>query len=324
MENHFYKLRKLCMLFVLLLSGSGLFAQNTAKESGQKSEIEPIDRIVVTGTKTAQSEQEVVANVEVIDSEEIAQMGAQNVAQVIENLPGASVVSQGARPAASLQGLGGEYVKVLVDGVEVVGESAGAVSLDTLPVSNVERIEIVRGPASVLYGSEAIGGVINIISKKEEDKPLFLEASQEAATNEVFNGRIFTGINQGPFYFSLSGSYDYDDGKKETVYDSENFTESYTSRGVKKNRIVKLPITQYLSGASFLGSIQPKFGLRGKAGFIEMSGLFSGHSNRFTSDPQKHEGSRFDERRLGAGLSGKWNIGEKMNLGGFGRWKRFD
>ncbi|WGK68586.1 TonB-dependent receptor [Candidatus Haliotispira prima] len=294
----------------------------------KQSDVE-VDRIVVTGSKTEQSEQEVVANVEIIDSEQIEQMGVQNLRQVIENIPGANIVKHGAS-AASLQGLGGEYVKILVDGVEVVGDSGNAVDLDTIPIGNAERIEIVRGPSSILYGSEAIGGVINIITKKEQKKPIYLEAAQEATSATAFNGRLFTGINLGLFYFSVAGSYDYDDGHRKTVYDSENFSESYqkydpaTRTYVPATKKIKLPIVHYLVPVNFLGSINPKIGLRGDMGFLELSGLYSKFSNSYTSDTEKHTGSNTEARRLEAGVSGKLKIQENINLGGFARWKYFD
>ncbi len=67
---------------------------------------------------------------------------------------------------ATLQGLGGEHVKVLIDGVPVIGRVNGSVDLSQLPLSEVERVEIVEGPMSVLYGTDAMGGVINLITRK--------------------------------------------------------------------------------------------------------------------------------------------------------------
>lgn len=101
-----------------------------------------------------------------MDRARIEASGATDLAGVLAMVPGVEV--QGGHPVGTgvyLQGLGSERVLVLVDGEPVVGRIAGEIDLTRLPVADVERVEVVKGPQSTLYGSEAMGGVINLITR---------------------------------------------------------------------------------------------------------------------------------------------------------------
>lgn len=104
-----------------------------------------------------------------IDDETVREVGARTLADVLERVPGASVTSSvGTGQEVSLDGLSAKHVLVLVDGRPVNGRVNDRVDVSRLPVSpsDIERVEVVRGPMSALYGSEALGGVINIITRR--------------------------------------------------------------------------------------------------------------------------------------------------------------
>ena len=129
--------------------------------------------IVVTGTRTKRLIKDSPVSTEVIQADEIRNIGAQNVGEVLEERAGIIVTQDGVRGgllSAQLQGLEDNHTLVLVDGAPVIGRIAGALDLSRVSVENIERIEIVKGAASALYGSEAVGGVINIITKNPEQK----------------------------------------------------------------------------------------------------------------------------------------------------------
>lgn len=130
-----------------------------------------LKEVVVTATKTEKQPQDVTQSVTVITSDEIRQSGATNVAEVMSTKAGVMVNEQGpvgALQSVTLRGSTYQQVLVLLDGKRLNSGSAGGYDLSELPVpmSAIERIEIVRGPASALYGSDAMGGVVNIITRK--------------------------------------------------------------------------------------------------------------------------------------------------------------
>ncbi len=125
-----------------------------------------LDRIVVTAARREQRLADVVAATELITREDIERSGATDLASVMLARTGVELaggVPAGA--AAMLQGLGSQRVLVLLDGQPVAGRIGGAFDASRIPTSSIERIEIVKGPQSTLYGTDAMGGVINVISR---------------------------------------------------------------------------------------------------------------------------------------------------------------
>lgn len=142
-------------------------------ELRMEEEVLESDEIVVTGTRTRRLIKDSPVSTEVIHADEIQNMGAQNIGEVLEERAGIIVTQDGVRGgmlSAQLQGLNDNHTLVLIDGAPVIGRIAGKLDLSRVSVQNVDRIEIVKGAASALYGSEAVGGVVNIITRKPEDK----------------------------------------------------------------------------------------------------------------------------------------------------------
>ena len=129
--------------------------------------------IVVTGTRTKRLIKDSPVTTEVIHADEIKSLGAENVGEVLEERAGIIITQDGARGgllSAQLQGLNDDHTLVLIDGAPLIGRIAGKLDLSRISVQNIDRIEIVKGAASSLYGSEAVGGVINIITRVPEEK----------------------------------------------------------------------------------------------------------------------------------------------------------
>lgn len=130
---------------------------------------ETLPDIVVTATRTAQSADATLASVSIITRQDIVRLQAQSLPDVLRGVAGLTISnSGGAGKAASvhLRGTNADHVLVLVDGVKVGSATLGTASFQDIPVQQIERIEIVRGPRASLYGSEAIGGVIQIFTRK--------------------------------------------------------------------------------------------------------------------------------------------------------------
>ncbi len=133
-----------------------------------------LEEVVVTATRTEESVLDVPQHVTVITEEDIKGSGSKNLAEVLSVHTGVSISDYG--PAGAIQSLSirgstSAQVLVLVDGMRAIGTHGGA-DLSLIPLENIERIEIVRGGTSALYGADAVGGVINIITKKETDDKL--------------------------------------------------------------------------------------------------------------------------------------------------------
>lgn len=127
-----------------------------------------LDSLIVTATRSAERLSQTARSVTVISAEDIAARGVQTVADALRGVPGLDVVrvgSLGATTSIFTRGTESDHTVVLIDGVKV-NLAGGAIDLADLPVDNVERIEVVRGSVSTLYGSSAIGGVVHIVTKR--------------------------------------------------------------------------------------------------------------------------------------------------------------
>lgn len=126
-----------------------------------------LDATVITAARREQKLKDAVVPIELVSRAEIERSGATDVASVLSEQLGVQL--EGGLPAGSgvqLQGLGTNRVLILLDGQPLIGRINGNLDLSRLPTSNIERIEVIKGPQSTLYGSDAMGGVINLVSRK--------------------------------------------------------------------------------------------------------------------------------------------------------------
>jgi len=169
--------------------------------------------IVVTATRTAQSVADVPASVQVLDRQAIVNSGAVTVDQVFRNVAGVDLQGSGLPGAAirlSLRGLTPGYqserVLVLVDGRRVNDAYLGNPEFLLMPADNLERVEILRGPASALYGSNAEGGVINIVTRRGADTP-FTQVTAAAGSHQTQAYRLSHGWKSGALDYFLTASH---------------------------------------------------------------------------------------------------------------------
>lgn len=154
---------------VTMTAGKGTEVYFELEEDNQE-----INQVVVTGTRTQHFIKDVPIRTEVLTSQAIKNKNAQNLFQALEGLPGIRVEQQCQFCNFSLvrmQGLGAEHTQVLVDGEPIYSGLAGVYGLQQLGTNDVDRLEIVKGAGSALYGSSAVAGAINIISKEPTFEP---------------------------------------------------------------------------------------------------------------------------------------------------------
>ncbi len=168
-----------------------------------------IDPVIVTATRTARTADETLASVTVITRKDIERQQAQSVQDLLRGIPGVDIANNGGPGKATsvfLRGTESDHVLVLIDGVKVGSATLGTTAFQDIPVEQIERIEIVRGPRSSLYGSEAIGGVIQIFTRKGGGtlKPY---VSLGGGSYETYNASagVSGGGERGWFSLSASG-----------------------------------------------------------------------------------------------------------------------
>jgi vitamin B12 transporter len=129
----------------------------------------PVDEVVVTASRIAEPLDDALAPVSVITREDIERLQATDLLDIFTGLPGINFASNGGPGKSSslfVRGTESDHVLVLVDGIKVGSATSGSTPFEQIPLEQIERVEIVRGPRSSLYGSEAIGGVIHIITRR--------------------------------------------------------------------------------------------------------------------------------------------------------------
>lgn len=164
-----------------------------------------IEEVVTTGQIRPTTIQKSVFDIKVIDKESINARAAPTLREVLMNENNVRVSKDGVLGSSmSINGIDGQNVKIMIDGVPMIGRENGNINLDQINVKNAERIEIIQGPMSAIYGSDALGGVINIITK-DPDKKLLLEFENYNESigqyNLLANGSFKVGENK----FLVSG-----------------------------------------------------------------------------------------------------------------------
>ena len=145
-----------------------------AQETSSVPSTNRLEEVVVTGTRIPTEAETAPNSITVVPHEQIEQTQAQTVQEVLRDVPGVEVAQTGqpgGQTSVFLRGANGEHTLVLIDGVRVNNAFNSAYDFANLPVDNIDHIEVLRGPQSTLYGSEAMGGVINIVTKRGAAQP---------------------------------------------------------------------------------------------------------------------------------------------------------
>ena len=130
-----------------------------------------LDQVVVTATRTQKKLKDTPVITQVITAKQIEERGLNNIQDLLQQeVPGLNFQEVGYGTDIDIQGLGAKHILFLIDGERIAGENSGNIDYQRINMYNVERIEIVKGASSALYGSQAMGGVVNIITKQAKQK----------------------------------------------------------------------------------------------------------------------------------------------------------
>jgi outer membrane receptor for ferrienterochelin and colicins len=196
--------RKKILLVIFSCAGSFCFAQQ--KDTTSFTEL---DEVVVTATKSERKLSNVAVPVKVISQKTIQQSGSLRLNNILQEQAGLYITNSFGS-GVQVQGLSPDYILILVDGEPLVGRNGGVLDLNRITVNNIKKIEIVKGPSSSLYGSEAMGGVINIITQSPANKDL--NASLRYAKFNSFDANVSGSAKYKGFSIAAFGNRNSSDG----------------------------------------------------------------------------------------------------------------
>jgi vitamin B12 transporter len=205
-------------------AGLAVFTISSAA-AGQVPDSARLEDITVTATRIPIARRSLTTSITVLRGADLRARGVATVAEALRTVPGATIVESGSFGGTTslfLRGGESDYVQVLLDGV-VLNDPGGAYDFAHLSTANIDRIEIVRGPASVLYGSEATAGVIQIFTRDGEDRP-GITAGVRGGTFDTYTfdaglGGSASGVTYafGARYFRSDGIYAFNNQYTNTV-----------------------------------------------------------------------------------------------------------
>lgn len=228
MFRSFYKKLGLVSLLTICSVWTS-FAQQDSAKTYKAAEM------VVTATLSESRSTDVPMSVQVFDAEEIADMGSRTLNEVLFEAQGLTLEpTNGRLSTARLRGLSSKNTLILMDGMRLPSGFQDYIDLGEIPTGMIGQVEVVRGSGSALYGSDAIGGVINIITKKPKDafhlnlNARYGQSTYGEAENPLFKGSMIGGA--GSFKYVLSGTFNkrdrFDRDKSTLATDGDDKTIS--------------------------------------------------------------------------------------------------
>jgi outer membrane receptor for ferrienterochelin and colicins len=181
---------------ITVKSNDEIFAQFAMREDFFQTQ-----QIVVTATRTEKLMEDVPVVTELVTQAEIEEKGAEDLSEILEDRPGIAIES-GTTGGQFLymNGVDSRRILVLVDNVPLSGKLNNRLQLNLIDADKIDHVEIVKGPGSALYGNDAMGGVINIITKGYSEN-LKLQANGRVGSNDLYSGNFsFSGSNKGLDY----------------------------------------------------------------------------------------------------------------------------
>lgn len=211
-----------CFLFLNMLLPVVFFAQEQMHIPADEKIIETdtfslsvqLEDVVVTAQYAPTHSKNALQNIRTIEREAIERLGANNLEQLLQQDLNVSIQQDPILGSSmSLLGVGGENIKIMIDGVPMVGRLNGNIDLSQINLNNIERIEIVEGPMSVNYGTDALGGVINLITKKTQVHNYELSLHQQLETRAESSTAFEAGIRwQDKWLMRVNAGRDWFEG----------------------------------------------------------------------------------------------------------------
>lgn len=226
-----------------------------------------MDEVVITPTRFSKKVAETGKVVSVISKAQLDRSAGKDLAQLLNEQAGVVISGAGSNPgkdkAIYLRGALGKYTVILVDGIPVTDPSGvgGALDLRLLPIDMIERIEILKGSQSTLYGSDAIAGVINIITKKSGSKTIGGYGTASYGHYNTFKGNAGVNgstknvdYNIGYTHFTTDGISEANDKTGAGDFDKDGFKQNSLSANISIQATSKLKISPFARFSDFKGN----------------------------------------------------------------------
>ena len=253
-------MKKITLLSLLLTQFfiTNLFGDTTLKTSD----------VFVTATRTSIPKNNVIADTTIISEEEIKLAGSSSLPELLQRQPGIEISNNGGLGKVStlfLRGTSSTHSIILLDGIRIDSATAGLTAIENIPLSQIEKIEIVRGPASSLYGQDAIGGVIQIFTKKGLNgfKPYFSFGYGKYDTS-IAQGGIRGGDNSTSYAINLSSqnsrgfsSFESNPNSSANIYNLDK--DGYRNKSVSASLSQKINEKHNVSFQYFLSQGKNKY-----------------------------------------------------------------
>ncbi len=223
-------------IYLLITTLSTLFCQENVHDVDSIPISKNLEEFVVTGQYVKGTKEQTIHKIDIISRETIDKLAAQNLKDVLSNQLNIRLVEDNILGTnISMQGINGENIKILIDGIPLIGRLNGNIDLSQINLSNIEKIEIIQGPMSVNFGTNALGGVINLISKTPSKEKLKIASNNYYETSGHFN---------------FLGNIDYHKNKTSISLDGgRNFFDGWSENSNTRNQQWK-PKEQYLLNAT--------------------------------------------------------------------------
>ena len=169
----------------------------------------PANTVVVTATRTAQPLSRVLADISVLERDAIERSGASCAADLLAQLPGVQFARNGGPAGVTsvfIRGAESRHTAVYIDGLRVDGQATGGAPWELLPIDQIERIEVLRGPAAAVYGSDAVAGVVQLFTKRGSG-PLQARAALSVGTQDTLQGSAAISGATGVLDYALTASH---------------------------------------------------------------------------------------------------------------------
>ncbi|NJD26227.1 MAG: TonB-dependent receptor [Betaproteobacteria bacterium] len=206
----------------------------------QAQQAATLDPVVVTATRQPTRTSELLSDVTVVERKDIDEAGQSTLEEILGRQPGIQVIANGAPGANSslfMRGTSSNQVLLLIDGVRVGSATAGSPAWSRIPTSQIERIEILRGPASSLYGADAVGGVVQVFTRRggEGFSPY---AEIGAGSYDTYRGNAGFAGGAAGWRYALNAATDYSKGFNSTRNPGpRNFTYNADRDGFRQNSV---------------------------------------------------------------------------------------
>ena len=225
------------LFFYAAVAATGLSPQLQAADSSKDNDME---HVIVSGTRSDQPDVKIPASIQIVTAEDIQQSGAINLSQVLNAQAGIQIIdsigNQGRGAGISMRGFGGNSannVLVMVDGRKLNNPSLAAPDLSTVALKDIERVEILQGSAGTLYGDQATGGVINIITKSSGALAGYIEAEAGTESYQSYQGGISQQLDSG-FNYRLSAEKTESDNYRDN--NDSDYTNLLANVGFENDR----------------------------------------------------------------------------------------